>query len=315
MQRLQLRAVSRGQGNNHAVKDGTVRPAQADLVFEEVPVLVHAFRAMVRELAYDVCEMAFTTYLCAREHGKPFTALPIFLVRGFHHEAIVRRAGAPTVTAGSLVGARVGVNRGYTVTTGVWARGILQDEHGVDPASVTWVRSGDEHVEEYQAPANVVQMPPDHTLGDLLAGGDLAAVVGADLDPSTVEPVINDPASAAERALADRGFYPINHLVVIRDDLVAAHPELAEDIFSTFAQAKAAYVERLGNGGIAQPTATDALYQRVMEITGRDPLPYGIEPNRHMIDTLISYALRQQILRVPVAADELFVESTRALVA
>lgn len=315
MQRLQLRAVSRGQGNNQAVKDGRVRCEHADLVFEEVPVLVHAFRAMVRALEYDVCEMAFTTYLCAREHGKAFTALPVFLVRGFHHDAIVRKAGERTVSARTLRGARVGVNRGYTVTTGVWARGILQDEHGVDPATVTWVRSGDEHVEEYEPPANVVQMPSDRTLGELLADGELAAVVGADLDPSVAEPLIEDPAAAAQRALVDRGFYPINHLLVIRDELVAAHPELAADVFFTFAQAKAAYVERLGNGGIAQPTATDSMYEKVMAVTGHDPLPYGVEPNRKMIDTLVSYAVRQQILQAPVAAEELFVESTRTLVA
>lgn len=313
MERLQLRAVSRGQGNNQAVKDGSIRPHQADLVFEEVPVLVQAFRRMVRALEFDVCEMAFTTYLCAREHGKPFTALPIFLVRGFHHGAVVRRVGAADVTPGALRGARVGVNRGYTVTTGVWARGILQDEHGVDPGDVTWVISGDEHVEEYRAPSNVVPMATGATLADLLQSGDLAAVVGADLDPSTVEPVIEDPDKAAERALVERGFYPINHLVVVRDELVAKHPDLAADLFWTFAKAKAAYVERLGNDAIAEPTATDRMYRRVMEVTGADPLPYGVAPNRAMIDTLVSYALRQQILRRPVTAEDLFVDSTTSL--
>src|SRR6266545_4822671 len=149
---LQLRTVTRTQGNNAALKDGTVSPAGYAFEFEEVDPLIRAFRRMVRELEYDVCELAITTYLCAKERGKPFTALPIFLVRGFHHGAILAAApGDPK----ELEGERVGVNRGYTVTTGVWARGILASEYGVDLDRITWVPSGDEHVSEYRAPANV----------------------------------------------------------------------------------------------------------------------------------------------------------------
>ena len=122
-----LRTVTRTQGNNLALKEGRVVPEGFNLEFEEVPVLVHAFRRMVRETAYDVCEMALTTYLCAREHGARFTALPIFLVRDFHHGAILVNRGAGITGPKDLEGRRVGVNRGYTVTTGVWARAILQD--------------------------------------------------------------------------------------------------------------------------------------------------------------------------------------------
>src|SRR5581483_8248830 len=93
---VSLRTVTRTQGNNRALKEGTVTPKRYGLAFEEVPVLVDGFRRMVRGLEFDVCEMAMTTYLCAKAHGKPFTALPIFLVRGFHHGAIVcdPKAGA-----------------------------------------------------------------------------------------------------------------------------------------------------------------------------------------------------------------------------
>src|ERR1700743_1341862 len=155
MGQLTLHAVTRTQGATRALKDGSIQPAGYHLAFEEVPVLIHAFRRMGRDLAYDVTEMAFTTYLTARAHGKPFTALPVFLVRGFHHGAILRSA-AEHIEPADLKGRRVGVNRGYTVTTGVWARGILADEHGVDLSRVTWVLSGDEHVLEYVPPPNVV---------------------------------------------------------------------------------------------------------------------------------------------------------------
>src|SRR5688500_4968056 len=125
MTSVHLRTVTRTQGNNEALKSGEVTAPGISFDFEEVPVLVHAFRRMVRELAYDVSEMAITTYLCAKAHGVPFTALPIFLVRGFHHGAIVHNTSLGIASPKELEGRRVGVNRGYTVTTGVWARGIL----------------------------------------------------------------------------------------------------------------------------------------------------------------------------------------------
>jgi 4,5-dihydroxyphthalate decarboxylase len=142
---LQLRTVTRTSGANAALKDGSVAPRGAVLDFVEIPVLVQGFRRMVRELEFDVSEMALTTYLVAKEHGVRFTALPVFLVRGFHHGAIRVRRGGGVDQPKQLEGRRVGVNRGYTVTTGVWARGILADEYGVDTDAVTWVLSGDEH--------------------------------------------------------------------------------------------------------------------------------------------------------------------------
>src|SRR6266571_4772075 len=145
MSELQLKTVTRTQGNNAALKDGSVTPQGFAFEFEEVDPLIRAFRRMVRELEYDVCELAFTTYLCAKAYGKPFTALPIFLVRGFHHGAIVCNTKAGIHEPRDLEGKKVGVNRGYAVTTGVWARGILADEYGVDLHRVTWVLSGDEH--------------------------------------------------------------------------------------------------------------------------------------------------------------------------
>ena len=138
---------------------------------------------MVRELAYDVTEMAFTTYLVARAHGKPFTALPVFLVRGFHHGAVLRSAASPAISPRELEGARAGVNRGYTVTTGVWARGILADEYGVDLSRVTWVLSGDEHVAEYVPPPNVVPVPAGQDVPAMVAAGELAAGIGISAGP------------------------------------------------------------------------------------------------------------------------------------
>src|SRR6202162_1157476 len=176
------KTVTRTQGNNQALKDGTVKPKPFAFDFVEVPVLIDAFRRMVRGNEFDICEMAITTYICARAHGKRFTALPVFLVRAFHHGAIVYNTKCGIRTPKDLEGRRVGVNRGYTVTTGLWARSILQEEYGVDLGKITWVLSGDEHVAEYRPPANVVPIEPGQKMGDMLAAGELCPAIGGEVD-------------------------------------------------------------------------------------------------------------------------------------
>ncbi len=313
MAKVHLSAVSRTQGNNQAVKDGTVAPQGFELDFTEVPVLVHAFRRMVRELEFDVCEMAITTYICAKDHGKPFTALPIFLVRGFHHDAIVYNTKSDIRSPKDIEGRRVGVNRGYTVTTGVWARGILEEEYGVDLKKVTWVLSGDEHVAEYKEPSNVISLDPGKTLEEALISGDVDAVVGAEIEHPDVAPLIPNPKERAYEALRNHGLYPINHLIVVKDELLSKYPDLAADLFNTFARSKALYVEKLREGSIENPTATDKMYMKVMEITGSDPLPYGIEKNRAMIEKLIDHAMSQSIIERRPDVDSLFAKGARSL--
>src|SRR3954466_13483825 len=99
-------------------------------------------------------------------------------MRGLHHGAILKHTGAGIASPRDLEGRNVGVNRGYTVTTGVWARGILQHEYGVDLKRITWLLSGDEHVAEYRPPANVGPMPAGRTLDELLASGEIPAAIG-----------------------------------------------------------------------------------------------------------------------------------------
>ncbi len=307
------KTVTRTQGNNAAIKDGTVRPRSFEFAFEEVDPLIRAFRTMVRKLNYDICEMALTTYICARAHGVRFTALPIFLVRAFHHGAIRVNSKAGIGVPKDLEGRKVGVNRGYTVTTGVWARGVLQDEYDVDLSRITWVLSGDEHVSQYRAPENVVPIGDGNDMADMLASGELAAAVGIDVDHPDVKPLIPNALEAGLAALRRRGHYPINHLVVVRDDLLAEHPEIATETFEAFAEAKRLYVDKLKAGAIENPTKADEVHRRVMEITG-DPLPYGIEPNRKVLEELIGHAVTQKIISAPVAVDELFAPETHGLV-
>jgi len=311
---LKLKTVTRTQGNNRALKDGTVKPKTFDFAFEEVDPLIAAFRRMVRGNEFDICEMAITTYICAKAHGKRMTAVPIPLVRAFHHGAILASTKAGIANPKDLEGKRVGVNRGYTVTTGVWARSILQDEYGVDLSKITWVLSGDEHVAEYRPPKNVVPIEAGKKTDEMLISGELAAAIGVDVKSPDVKPLIPDALEAGLAALKRNGHYPINHLVVIKDELIAKYPDLAADVFDAFARAKRVYLEKLTAGKIEKPTEVDEVHKRVMAITG-DPLPYGIAPNRKVIDTLIGHAVTQGIIDKPVTADDLFAPSTRGLVA
>jgi len=304
MSKITLKAVSRTQGNNRALKEGRVTLPDFDLEFEEVPVLVHGFRRMVRELAYDVCEMAVTTYICAKAHGVKFTALPIFLVRGFHHDAILHHVPSGLKSPADLAGKRVGVNRGYTVTTGVWARAIIQDEYGVDLSSVTWTPSGDEHVEAYEAPENVKPLEDGDLEGRLSSGG-LVAAVGAKVDHPDVAAMIDDPFAAGVSALKTRGFYPINHVVVVRDALLEEMPEVATQIFDAFAASKRHYVDDLKAGRIAEPSRVDKVHLAAMEFMD-DPLPYGIAPNRQTLEGLVGHAVTQKIIPRPMALEDLF---------
>ncbi len=315
MAERKLKTVFRPLGHTEHLKNGTVKPKNYEIDYENVEPLIAAFRRMVRGLEFDVCEMAITTYICAKAHGKRMTAIPVFPARAFHHGAIVYNTKSGIRSPKDLEGKKVGVHRGYTVTTGVWARSILQHQYGVDLNKVTWVLSGDEHVAEYRPPANVVPIEKGKKMEDLVASGEIPAAVNIEIDHPDVKPLIANAREAGFEALRSRGHYPINHTVVVKDDLLNAHPDLAADIFNAFAQAKRLYVERLKNNQIAEPSKTDQTYKRVMDITGKDPLPYGIAPNRKMIEAVIQYAGEQKIITRPFTVEELFARNTYDLTA
>ena len=315
MAALTLKTVTRTQGNNQALKDGSVKPDGFEFDFEELPVLIDGFRRMVRGMEFDVCEMALTTYVCARAHGKRFTALPIFLVRAFHHAAIVVNTDAGIQHPKDLEGRRVGVNRGWTVTTGLWARSILQHQYGVDLSKITWVLSGDEHVLEYSAPPYVQTMEKGRKMADMVASGELAGAIGVDIEAPNVKPLIPLAAQAGLDALRSHGHYPINHLVVVKDEVLKARPDVATAVFDAFAESKRRYVARLRAGGIAKLTAVDEMHRQVIDITGADPLPYGLAPNRRMLEEALSSAVEQGILERAPTLEALFPASTHHLTA
>jgi 4,5-dihydroxyphthalate decarboxylase len=292
------------------LKDGTVTAPGLQLEHVEVSPIVGAFRRMVRSLEFDVSEMAITTYLTAKAHGKAFTALPVFVMRQFHHSPIVYNATVGVKSPKDLEGKKVGV-RAYTVTTGVWVRGILATEYGVDLDRITWVVVDEEHVQEYRKPSNVEERP-GASLAEMVAKGELAAAIGAGkVDSSDVKPLIPDAAEAEAAWYRKTGIYPINHTVVVKDSLLRDDPSLAPRLFGALADAKAMFLRTLASG--AELSGDAQALARRRSIVGDDPLPYGLARNEKAMEAVIQFAVDQKILPRRVTPEEMFAQNTLEL--
>ena len=292
-----------------AWKDGTVSAPGVQFEHLDISPIIVAFRRMCRGLEFDVSEMAITTYLTAKAYQKPFTALPVFVLRQFHHAPMVYNVKSGVTSPKDLEGKKVGV-RAYTVTTGVWARGILATEYGVDLTKVTWVLNDEEHVEEYHQkyPTNVVYQAGAN-LGTMVANGELAAAIGVGrVDSPDVKPLIPNAREAEASWYRKTGVYPINHTVVVKDALLQADPTLAPRLFNAFKEAKAAFLQRL-SGGAELSGEEQALAQR-RSLVGDDPLPYGLARNRPALEAVIRFAHDQQILPRLVSPEEMFPSNT-----
>jgi len=293
-----------------ALKDGSVTAGGLQFDHVEVSPIVAAFRRMVRTLEFDVSEMAITTYLTAKAHGKAFTALPVFIMRQFHHAPIVYNVHAGVASPKDLEGKKVGV-RAYTVTTGVWVRGILKSEYGVDLDKITWVVVDEEHVQEYRKPSNVEERPKAN-LGEMVAKGELAAAIGAGkVDSPDVTPLFPNAGELEAAWYRKTGIYPINHTVVIKDSLLQSDPALGPRVFSAFKDAKGALLKQLAGGGELAGEAQTLAQRR--KVVGDDPLPYGLAKNRRAMEAIIRFALDQKILPRAVEPEAMFPGNTLGL--
>jgi len=290
-----------------ALKDGSLTTPGLTFQHVEVTPIIGAFRRMCRRLEFDVSEMAITTYLTAKAYGKPFTALPVFILRQFHHSPIVYNVKFGVSRPKDLEGKKVGV-RAYTVTTGVWVRGILATQYGVDLDKITWVVVDEEHVEEFRKPSNVKELPAAH-LPDMLINGELAAAIGAGrVDSPDIRPLIPNAAEAEATWYRETGVYPINHTVVVKDSLLQEDPTLAPRVFNAFKEAKEVFLKQLGSGATLTGDAQTLAQRR--QLVGDDPLPYGLARNRKAMETIIRFAHDQKILPKPVAPEDVFASGT-----
>ena len=311
MARLALKTAIGRYGHTLPLMDGSVASERFAFDWAEYETIVGVFRTMVRTSAYEVSEMALSTYLCARAHGKPMTAIPVFITRSFNHGDVVYNANSGIESPRDLAGKRVGV-RAYTVTPGVWARGILKHEHGLDLDAVTWVLGSDEHVAEFVEPPNVVSAPAGSDLGGMLLSGDLDAAIGVGgLDSARIRPLIPDARDAALRFHEETGVYPISHIVVIRNDAIEANPWLPRELFGLFEAARDEYASRLATG--ASPHPSDESIAPLRSAGAAEPLPYGIKANRMTLETFIDWNVEQGIIPTRVDVEEVFAENTLEL--
>jgi 4,5-dihydroxyphthalate decarboxylase len=275
-----------------------------DVNFVEVEQIVPMMRRMCRGLEFDICEMAFTTYVCARAAGLPFTAIPVFVTRNFHHWAIFINEKSGIRTPKDLEGRKVGVNRGYTVTTGLWARGILQNEYGVDLNKITWIPTDDEHVLNFDAPGNVDYSYRGRPMKDLLLSGVVDAALGeVGVEAPEIKPLIPDAQNAAFDYFRRTGVYPINHGVVVKDSVLKEMPWVAGELTRAFETSKAEYLKDLENGG---DTSWDKAAAVNAKVVG-DPFPFGIEKNRKALEAITQFAFDQKMVPRKYSVEELFV--------
>ena len=295
-------------GLTKPLKDGSVRIGDLKLEYIQVDPVIAAMRRMVRSLEFDICEMAFTTYLCAKAYGIPITAIPVFLTRNFHHWAVFYNVNSGITKPKDLEGRTVAVNRGYTVTTGLWVRGILQTEYGVDLNKITWAPTDEEHVAEYKAPANVDYSYRGKPIAELLLSGKIAAAVGdVRANSPDIQPLIPDARNAGFAYFRKTGVYPINHGLVAKDSLLKAEPGLAGEFFHAFQEAKKIYLAHLDAGKNLSPADEAAITLR--RVVG-DPFPFGINRNRKALETIVRFAVDQQVIPKKFSIEELFAPGT-----
>ena len=303
MANITLRTAVGNYGHTVPLKDGSTKSEWFDMEHIEVSPVTSIFRRMVRDLEFDVSEMALSTYLCARAHGKQFTGIPIFLTRSFYHSGISYNIKSGIKSAADLAGRRIGV-RGYTVTPGVWTRAMLQTMYGLDLDSITWVLSGDEHVAEYVAPPNV-RSSPNSDLVDMMLSGEIDAAIGAGANDSPdIEPLFPDAQEADGQWFKDTGLYPISHILVVKNEQLEANPWLAKELFSLFKTAKKSYLEFLHSG--AALTAADRALMDLAKIVGDDPIPFGLDSSLKTLETFIGFNVDQQVIPEPVKVDNMF---------
>jgi 4,5-dihydroxyphthalate decarboxylase len=275
-----------------AIRDGRVTSDIVTLDCCGPEPAQNGFKDMIRRDIYDAGELAIVTYLQAKCYGKPYVMLPAPVSGRFQHHCAGFNRDLGHIDPKDIEGRRVGV-RTYAQTTGLWVRGILQHEYGVDLDKVTWMTVGEGHLEEYSDPANCVRLPKGSNIGQMMLDGELAATLqGVDLpkDPR-VERLVPDPYNAARDWFAREGVVPINHVFVVHQDIAKNRPDVVREIYRMIADSRA-----LTEGGVPDPFP-----------------PLGVEANRKGLQLAIEWAFEQKIIPRKLSVDELFDEVTGTL--
>ena len=273
---------------SRALRDGTLKPASFAFDFADVKVPNRAFKRAVRELEFDVAELALVTFFQAKAYGKPLSLVPAVVGAGrFQHHCLVYNAERGPLRVAQLEGKRIGI-RALAQTTVTWVRGVLAEDYGVPLEKIQWVTFEDGHLAEFPDPPGVQRAEGKAAVDMLLAGELDAAIIGTDLpDDPRLKPVLPDPHEAARAWGARLQLVPINHMVAVKTDLLRERPEIVRELYASLEQSK-----RLADGG--SPKA------------GPDLTPFSIESNSRALEVLLRYSHEQGLLPRAYAVDELF---------
>ena len=270
--------------------------ASPSVTFDFAPIkpVFRAFGTMIRERSFEVSEMAIVSYLQAKAHGKPLVLLPAVMMGRFQHNCMLYNAEQGKITPADLRGRRVGV-RSFAQTTGVWLRGHLQNDYGVDIDKVRWVTFEDAHVSEFRDPPGVERASPTANLTQMLLSGELAAgIYGQELPADKrLQSVIANPEEAMRQWHARHAVVPINHMVVVTAELAQSQPQTVREVYRMLLEAKKA-------AGLPKPGTLDMH-------------PFGLEACRPALTMIIDYCVQQMLIPRRFEVEELFDETTRAL--
>lgn len=291
---IKLPALLGEYPGTRALRRGEIESPVVDLQFADVKGAATAFKRVVRDMEFDVAELAVVTFLLAKAHGKPLVLLPAVVLGRFQHPFLVYNRERGPLSPSDLTGRRVGI-RSYSVTTATWVRGILADDWGVDLDRVTWVTFEEPHVAEFRDPPNVERAGAGKDLvGMLLAGEVDAAVLGERNPPDPrLVPLIPDPDGAARAWREKNGAIQINHMVTVKESLSRSRPDVVTDVYRLLAESKRA----------AGPPASGEL----------ETTPFGVEANRRNLEVAIDYVYRQRLIPRRFTVDELFDDVTRRM--
>lgn len=282
------------------------------------------FRAF-RHQAFDVSELSLSSYSISVARGDAhYIAVPVFLSRAFRHTSIYVRTDKGIAGPKDLRGRRIGIAE-YQLSANVWFRGILEDEAGVRPSDIHWVRGGmntpgrPEKIKVDLPPAIKIEDAPEGaTLNAMLASGDIDGFVGPrapmcfDEGHPHVDRLYPDTISAAEDYYTRTAIFPIMHVLGVRRSLADSHPWLAGALLKAFTQAKVMAQAALADTSatkVTMPFVEDNL-RRARQLMGADVWTYGLAPNRHVLDAFLNYHYRQGLSPRQVGADELFHPAT-----
>ncbi len=282
---LRLRTLLATYPHTAPLKNGAVSSPRVTLDFKDVTPIWSGFKAMVRDGAFDVAEMAIVTYLIAKSFGKPMVLLPAVMTGRVQHAWAIYNGERGALTPAALNGKRIGI-RSFTTTTGAWLRGMLENDYGLDPASVRWITFEDPHVAEY---ADTTQRAPEgRTIIQMLLDGEIDAVLGDRSDDPRVKPLFGDPAAAAAAWYDKHRIVPLNHMVVVSSELAQSRPDAVEEVYALLREGK----------------------RRAPPPEGTDTTPFGVEACRPALERIIDYAVQQRLIPRRFDVDELFDETT-----